>query len=180
MSGGTAVGKTYLASAIAASCSNPCYDSQRPLSVVHDRYDIVQEILPIHPSLGYEDFVSGVTIQTLDGKADFKYTDKTFLQIIRKANDGILFNSILLMASVFVTLLKGLCCKPLMGRMLCKEENLVGKVKGKVVFNKNIQRNTLHGRDDRVYCRYLFYSEDILENQILKAALFSHDYFCSY
>ncbi len=91
--------------------------------------------------------------------------------------DAFAKESSIIAASVFVTLLKGLCSKPLMGRMICKEENLVGKVKGKVVFNKNTRLNTLRGRDDRVFCRYLFYSEDILENQILKAALHKAELF---
>ena len=70
-----------------------------------------------------------------------------------------------------------LCTRPLMGRMEKKEENLTGKVKGKIVFSKNIQKNTLRGRDDRVYCRYLEYTEDIIENQILKAALHKAELF---
>lgn len=91
--------------------------------------------------------------------------------------DSFAKESSIIAASVFITLLKGLCSKPLMGRMICKEENLVGKVKGKVVFSKNIRNNTLRGRDDRVFCRYLYYSEDILENQILKAALHKAEIF---
>lgn len=74
-------------------------------------------------------------------------------------------------------MLKSLCTRPLMGRMEKKEENLTGKVKGKIVFSKNIQKNTLRGRDDRVYCRYLEYTEDIIENQILKAALHKAELF---
>jgi 5-methylcytosine-specific restriction endonuclease McrBC regulatory subunit McrC len=58
-----------------------------------------------------------------------------------------------------------------MGKMISTEENLVGKVKGKALFNKNIRNNSIRGRDDRLYCRYLRYSEDITENQILRAAL---------
>lgn len=52
-----------------------------------------------------------------------------------------------------------------------KEKNLTGKVKGKIVIEKNIRANTMHGRNDRFYCQYLQFSEDIIENQILKAAL---------
>jgi hypothetical protein len=85
--------------------------------------------------------------------------------------DSIARESSIITASVFITMLKNLCMRPLMGRMERREENLTGKVKGKVVFSKNIQQNTLRGRDDRVFCRYLEYSEDIIENQVLKAAL---------
>lgn len=73
--------------------------------------------------------------------------------------------------TVFLTLLRLLCKKPLMGRMLKEEKNLTGKVKGKIVIEKNIRANTMHGRNDRFYCQYLQFSEDIIENQILKAAL---------
>ena len=77
------------------------------------------------------------------------------------------------------------CRRPLMGRMLKEEENLTGKVKGKIVIEKNIRSNTMHGRNDRFYCQYLRFSDDIIENQILKAALrkakrFIVDYFGDY
>lgn len=91
--------------------------------------------------------------------------------------DNIARESSIITASVFITLLKGLCSRPLMGKMVRREENLVGKAKGKIVFRKNIQKNTLHGRDDRIYCRYLQYTEDILENQVLKAALHKAELF---
>ncbi|RAZ59233.1 restriction endonuclease, partial [Klebsiella oxytoca] len=71
----------------------------------------------------------------------------------------------------FISLLRSLCSRPLMGRTVSREENLTGKARGRIVFSRNIRHNTLRGRDDRLYCRYLQYTEDILENQILKAAL---------
>ena len=86
-------------------------------------------------------------------------------------HDEIAKESSIITASVFVSLLRNLCRRPLMGRTVSKEENLVGKAKGKIVFSKNIRFNTLRGRDDRLYCRYLQYTEDIIENQVLKAAL---------
>ena len=60
-----------------------------------------------------------------------------------------------------------------------------GKVKGKIVIGKNIRANIMHGRNDRFYCQYLRFSDDIIENQILKAALkkakrFIADYFADY
>ena len=95
----------------------------------------------------------------------FSDEDPIFLQ------DEIAKESSIITASVFISLLQNLCKRPLMGRTVRKEENLVGKAKGKIVFNKNIRFNTLRGRNDRLYCRYLQYTEDIIENQILKAAL---------
>lgn len=98
--------------------------------------------------------------------------------------DDIAKESSIVTASIYITILKSLCKRPLMGRMVCNEENLVGKLKGKILFSKNIRANTLKGRDDRIYCRYLRYSEDILENQVLlvalhKAELFLNQYFGS-
>lgn len=99
------------------------------------------------------------------------HEDPIFLQ------DSIAKESSIITASVFITMLKALCSRPLMGRMVRNEENLVGKAKGKIVFSKNIRENTLKGRDDRIYCRYLQYSEDILENRVLKAALHKAELF---
>lgn len=95
----------------------------------------------------------------------FSDEDPIFLE------DEIAKESSIITSSVFMSLLQNLCRRPLMGKTVRKEENLVGKAKGKIVFSKNIRFNTLHGRDDRLYCRYLQYTEDIVENQILKAAL---------
>ena len=95
----------------------------------------------------------------------FSDEDPIFLE------DEIAKESSIITASVFISLLQNLCRRPLMGKTVRKEENLVGKAKGKIVFSKNIRFNTLRGRDDRLYCRYLQYTEDIVENQILKAAL---------
>ena len=86
-------------------------------------------------------------------------------------HDEIAKESSIITATIFVSLLRNLCKRPLMGKTVAKEENLVGKAKGKIVFSKNIRLNSLKGRDDRLYCRYLQYTEDIIENQVLKAAL---------
>lgn len=94
--------------------------------------------------------------------------------------DNITRDSSVLTSTVFISMLKDLCRRPLMGKMISTEENLVGKVKGKVVFNKNIKANTVKGRSDRLYCKYLRYSEDIVENQVLKAALKKATQFLNY
>lgn len=102
-----------------------------------------------------------------------------------KVDGGISSENSIITVTVFLTLLRLLCRRPLMGRMLKEEENLTGKVKGKIVIEKNIRSNTMHGRNDRFYCQYLRFSDDIIENQILKAALrkakrFIVDYFGDY
>ena len=102
-----------------------------------------------------------------------------------KVDDGISAENSIITVTVFLALLRLLCKRPLMGRMLKDEKNLTGKVKGKIVIEKNIRANTMHGRNDRFYCRYLCFTDDIIENQILKAALkkakrFINDYFGDY
>lgn len=103
----------------------------------------------------------------------FSDEDPIFLQ------DEIAKESSIITASVFISLLYNLCKRPLMGKTIRREENLIGKAKGKILFNQNIRFNTLKGRDDRLYCRYLQYTEDIIENQILKAALRKVELFIS-
>jgi 5-methylcytosine-specific restriction endonuclease McrBC regulatory subunit McrC len=80
-------------------------------------------------------------------------------------------DSSVLTSMIFLTMLNTLCKKPLMGKMITHENNMVGKVRGKIMFTKHIRQNVAKGREDRVFCKYLRYSEDILENQLLKAAL---------
>ena len=79
LSGTMAVGKTYIASAIAMRCAFPEYDAQGKLPVGQEKFDVVTEIVPIHPSYFYEDFISGITIRTHNGQVDFQYEDKIFL-----------------------------------------------------------------------------------------------------
>lgn len=88
-----------------------------------------------------------------------------------KVDDAISEENSIITVTAFLSLLRLLCKRPLMGRMLKEEENLTGKVKGKIVIEKNIRINTMHGRNDRFYCQYLHFSDDIIENQILKVAL---------
>lgn len=102
-----------------------------------------------------------------------------------KINEGIFAENSIITVTVFLTMLRLLCKKPLLGRMLKEEGNFTGKVKGKIVIGKNIRANIMHGRNDRFYCQYLRFSDDIIENQILKAALkkakrFIADYFDDY
>ncbi len=88
-----------------------------------------------------------------------------------EVEDDISSENSIITTTVFLSLLRLLCRKPLMGRMEQKDNNLVGKVKGKIIIEKNIRLNSMHGRNDRFACRYLHYTDDIKENQILKAAL---------
>ena len=107
-------------------------------------------------------------IETIDKNEIFYFFEN---ETPLKVDDDISDENSIITVTVFLSLLRLLCKRPLMGKMLKKEENLTGKVKGKVVIEKNIKSNTMHGRNDRFYCRYLQFTDDILENQILKSAL---------
>ena len=57
------------------------------------------------------------------------------------------------------------------------EENL-RKVRGRIIFVKNLRHNLLVGRDDRVYCRFVEHSTNIFENRLLKTALIFCERIC--
>lgn len=71
----------------------------------------------------------------------------------------------------FLEKLNKLCRKALKNQSLSVEENLTGKVKGKIVLDKQIKFNIIKGRNDRNYCRYQKMSIDNPENRILKYTL---------
>ncbi len=87
LSGTMAVGKTYLATLIADECQKKQYSAQGKLTK-EDHYEVVSELIPVHPSLYYEDFVAGITISTTDGKVNFQYADKIFINLLKRANNS--------------------------------------------------------------------------------------------
>lgn len=50
-------------------------------------------------------------------------------------------------------------------------ENLDNKIKGHVVVAEHLRKNLLKKRSDKTFCRYEEYTEDIVENRLLKKAL---------
>ena len=77
----------------------------------------------------------------------------------------------ILFALSYVNACHSLCKKGLKRSIIYHSENMTAKVRGKIDVNKNIKHNTARGRSDRFYCRYLDFTEDIIENRIVKAAL---------
>lgn len=75
----------------------------------------------------------------------------------------------------FVNLAKEVCKKNLKQQSIYKEENLVGKVKGRILVNKQIKQNLSRGQSHKTYCAYNSLSDNIKENMILKYTL----YLCS-
>lgn len=80
-------------------------------------------------------------------------------------------DSALMVAISFINLCHTLCTKQLKPRMTSAEENFNGKVRGKILIQKQLKKNVFQGREDRVYCRYGVFTIDCIENRILKAAL---------
>ena len=81
-----------------------------------------------------------------------------------KVDDGISSENSIITVTVFLTLLRLLCRRPLMGRMLKEEENLTGKVKGKIVIEKNIRSNTMHRQLQEMEERKYTGIKDLAEN----------------
>ena len=52
-----------------------------------------------------------------------------------------------------------------------EEDNLHGKIKGKILFSKHIKANLSRGRKDLAYCRFQEYSIDCPDNRVIKQAL---------
>lgn len=75
----------------------------------------------------------------------------------------------------FVSEAKEVCKRNLKQQSMYKEENLVGKVKGRILVNKQIKYNISRGQYQKTYCGYNALSENIKENIIIKYAL----YLCS-
>jgi len=77
----------------------------------------------------------------------------------------------LLFALSYINSCYSLCKKGIKKNMLYKEENYNAKIRGKIDVKKNIRMNTSHGRNDRFYCKYIDFTEDNIENRIVKATL---------
>ena len=75
------------------------------------------------------------------------------------------------MIAKFLHELKKLCERHLKHQFPRIEDNLAGKVKGRILIKENLRRNLTRGRFDRIYCQFQTHSLDTKENQILKAAL---------
>ena len=77
----------------------------------------------------------------------------------------------LLLAISFIRQCKNICMKQLKSRDVYTDENLNGKIKGRILFNQHLKKNVFQGREDRIFCRYKVTTVDCVENRILKAAL---------
>lgn len=92
-------------------------------------------------------------------------------QPLIKVPQGIDNEAEILFALSYVNACHSLCKKGLKKSLIYHEENFTAKLRGKINVNKNIKHNTAKGRNDKFYCRYVDFTEDTVENRIVKAAL---------
>jgi len=71
----------------------------------------------------------------------------------------------------YLSLLKHLVSRGLKKGYVIKEENLQSKIRGRFLLQKHLMKNVFAKREDRAFCRYQEFTEDIPENRILKKAL---------
>lgn len=77
----------------------------------------------------------------------------------------------------FIACLQKVVSSGLKKDYVIQEENLKSKVRGRIMIQKNLQKNIFQQRHDRVYCKFQDYTVDIPENRLLKKALvFSANY----
>lgn len=76
-----------------------------------------------------------------------------------------------LFALSYVTSCYALCKKGLKKSLIHCEENFTAKLRGKIDVSRNIKHNSARGRSDKFYCRYIDFTEDNIENRIIKATL---------
>ena len=80
-------------------------------------------------------------------------------------------NFSVLIVITYLCELNKFCQRQMRRHFTHERQNFVGKMKGKILFSENLRRNIIRARPDRIYCEYQSVSNDILENQILRAAL---------
>lgn len=77
----------------------------------------------------------------------------------------------LLQVAVYLSSLSKFCQRDLRQGFSHIRENMTGRVKGRILIEENIRKNTVRGRSDRIACEYTRMTIDTPENRILKAAL---------
>lgn len=107
-------------------------------------------------------------------KRESDYFSKCYgIESDQKAIDGGMLakDFLLLLVMHFISLMKNLTKSGLRSGYITAEENIQSKIKGRVLVPRNIVRNDLNMRSDRIYCSYQEYTKDIPENRLLKKAL---------
>lgn len=113
----------------------------------------------------YDDYISELE---KNGKFLFKiFYDQPVIKLDQnqKSDADILY------ALSFVNSCYELCKKGIKKKLIHHEENCNAKIRGRIDVQKNIRKNTVNGRNDRFYCKYIDFTADTIENRILKATM---------
>lgn len=107
---------------------------------------------------------------------DGRFLYKIFYdQPLVKIPNSIDIKAEILFALSYVNACYSLCKKGLKKSLIYHDENFTAKVRGKIDVNKNIKQNTSRGRTDKFCCKYVDFTEDTLENRIIKKTLIRSD-----
>ena len=113
----------------------------------------------------YDDYIAEMNA---DGRSLFRvFYDQPLIKLSQNTEQ----DGELLYALSFVSSCYSLCRKGLKKTMFHQEENYSSKVRGRIEIKKNIRINTCKGRSDRFYCKFIDFTEDNVENRILKSTL---------
>lgn len=104
-----------------------------------------------------------------DGKYLFRiFYDQPVIHMPYGSEDS---NAEILYALSYASSCYALCKKGLKKSLIHYEANFTSKLRGKIDVSRNIKHNSARGRSDKFYCRYIDFTEDNIENRIVKAAL---------
>lgn len=104
--------------------------------------------------------------------ADNKYLFHIFYdQPLIRLPQNVNIDAEILFALSYINSCHALCKKGLKKTLIYHDENLTAQIRGKIDVSKNIKHNTARGRSDKFYCRYVDFTDDNIENRIVKAAL---------
>ncbi len=118
--------------------------------------------------MGDEEYDSYVEELERNGKFLFRvFYDQPLVRLAQEGqNTGDLLSALSFVSSCYL-----LCKKGLRKGLRYKHQNCPSRVRGRIDAAKNIRENTVKGRSDRFYCKYIDFTEDTVENRILKSAL---------
>ena len=103
----------------------------------------------------------------LEGKKIYEISDDE--RPIRLPVDS--FGGEVILAISFIRACYKVCSGIMCRKMEFIQENLNGRIRGRIDFSNQIKQNIAMGREDRIFCKYLSFTEDTIENRIIKKAL---------
>ena len=131
-----------------------------------DPWDMLEEVMLDEE---YDNYMSELIE---DGRFLYRiFSDQPLIKI----PNSIDIKAEILFALSYVNACYSLCKKGLKKSLVYHEENFTAKVRGKIDVNKNIKQNTSRGRMDKFCCKYVDFTEDTLENRIIKKTLIRSD-----